>query len=83
MSDRVVPIDLRPTASGRSSSVGVFVEGCRAEHDLPGFEFEIKPEGTFLAIRRKDRLGVVTGISSSGRQASGVQVGLHLGHQLG
>ena len=31
---------------------------------VDGFEFEIEPEGTFLAIRSKDRLGVVTGISS-------------------
>ncbi len=31
---------------------------------VDGFEFEIEPEGTFLAIRSKDRLGVVSGISS-------------------
>jgi len=31
---------------------------------VDGFEFEIEPEGSFLAIRSKDRLGVVSGISS-------------------
>ncbi len=31
---------------------------------VDGFEFEVEPEGTFLAIRSKDRLGVVSGISS-------------------
>lgn len=31
---------------------------------VDGFEFEVEPEGTFLAIRSRDRLGVVSGISS-------------------
>jgi D-3-phosphoglycerate dehydrogenase / 2-oxoglutarate reductase len=31
---------------------------------VDGFEFEVEPEGTFLAIRSRDRLGVVSAISS-------------------
>jgi D-3-phosphoglycerate dehydrogenase / 2-oxoglutarate reductase len=53
-------------AEGKEFSIGgVVFSGPHPRISLvDGFEFEIEPEGTFLAIRSKDRLGVVSGISS-------------------
>jgi D-3-phosphoglycerate dehydrogenase len=54
------------SGEGRDFAIGgVVFRGPHARISLiDSFKFEVDPEGTFLAIRSKDRLGVVSGIAS-------------------